>query len=274
MASVNNSGVASLIMTSTPLYVEKSGNPSGPTIIFLHAIGTSGWMWQEQVELLTNFNCVVPDLPGHGKSNHVPWHSFSDTARLVTNLIQAHASSGKAHIVGLSLGAYVGMQLLSESQAVTERVILSGLNVLPLPNKRVMFLMGYLIAPLMKMGLTARMNASALNIPEDQFEAYRRISKQISMRAFLKASEDAGNFKMPDNIDTIETPTLIVAGEKEHALILESQKALVKTMLNAQAYIAPDVGHGWSGESPELFAQMVRAWTQEQPLPDQLQPVA
>jgi pimeloyl-ACP methyl ester carboxylesterase len=46
-----------------------------------------------------------------------------------------------------------------------------------------------------------------------------------------------------------------------------------KAMLHAQAYVAPDAGHGWSGEAPDLFAEMVRAWTVGQPLPERLQPV-
>lgn len=271
-------------MTTIPLYVETSGDPTGPTIFFLHAMGTSGWMWQEQVKLLSDFNCVVPDLPGHGQSSHVPWESFSATAQLVSDLIQTHSSSGKAHIVGLSLGAYVGLQLLSDAQSsetqlsetkpVAERAILSGLHVLPMPNKQMMTLMNYLIAPLMKSDLLARLNAKALKISEAQFEGYHHSFKQMSSRAFFKASRDAVNFKMPANIAAIETPTLIVAGENEHALMHQSQKALVRRMPRAKSFIAPQVGHGWSLEAPELFTQTVRAWIQDQPMPRQLQAVA
>ncbi|MEM8808489.1 MAG: alpha/beta hydrolase [Cyanobacteria bacterium P01_G01_bin.38] len=260
-------------MKDLPLYVEISGNLSGPTIVFLHAMGTSGWMWQEQVKLLSDFNCIVPDLPGHGQSNLVPWMSFSETAQLVSDLIQAHDSSGKAHIVGLSLGAYVGLQLLSETPSVAEHVILSGLHVLPMPNKKMMSLMNYLIAPLVKSDLLARLNANALKISEAQFEGYHHSFKQMSPRAFFKVSRDAANFEMPDNIDAVATPTLIVAGEREHALIHQSQKALVRTMPNAKSYVAPNVGHGWSLEAPELFSKTVRAWIQNQPLPNQLQSV-
>lgn len=175
--------------------------------------------------------------------------------------------------MGLSLGSYVGLQLLSESPSIVGRVIFSGLHVLPMPNKWLMSLMSYLLAPLVQSDLMIRLNAKALKIPKEQFGEYRHSFKQMPIRTFLNASRDANNFKMPDNTDSLSTPALIVAGEHEHRLIHQSQKALIEVMDNAKSYIAPNVGHGWNSEAPELFAEMVHAWIQDQPLPEKLQPV-
>ena len=256
------------------LHFETHGDPSGPTLFFLHALGTSSWMWHQQMELLSDFNCVVPDLPGHGKSNHVPWQSFSATAQLIRQLIQTQTHAGKAHIVGLSLGAYVGLQLLSEAQPVVERAILSGLHVLPMPNKQVMTWMPYLVAPFIRSGFMTRLNANALNIPDTQFEGYHQCFQQMSIPTFIQASKDASDFTMPENINSIATPTLIVAGENEHPLIHQSQQVLHRTMPNAQSYVAPNVGHGWSLEAPDLFATTVRDWIQQKSLPKPLQTVS
>ncbi|MEM1253928.1 MAG: alpha/beta hydrolase [Cyanobacteria bacterium P01_H01_bin.21] len=257
------------------LHVEKYGNPSGPTIIFLHALGTSGWMWQQQITLLSDFNCLVPDLPGHGKSNHIPWQSFSETARLISQIIRHQANCGKAYIVGLSLGAYVGLQLLSEfqteSQSIAESAILSGLHALPMPNKQAMALMSYLLAPFIKSDFMINLNAKTLNVPAAQLEGYRQSVQQMSIPTFVQASKDACNFTMPENIASIATPTLIVAGSNEHSLIHKSQQVLSRTMMNAQSYVVPNVGHGWNLEAPRFFATIARDWIEQQPL--QLQPI-
>ena len=255
------------MVQSSTLHVEKYGNPSGPTIIFLHALGTSGWMWQQQIELLSDFNCLVPDLPGHGKSNHIPWQSFSETARLIGPLIRHHANSGKAHIVGLSLGAYVGLQVLSKSQSVAEGAILSGLHVLPMPHKRAMALITHLVAPFVKSDFMISLNAKTLKVPAAQLAGYRQSCQQMSIPTFVQASRDACNFAMPENIASIATPTLIVAGSNEHSLIHESQQVLSRAMMNAQSYVVPNVGHGWNLEAPRFFATIVRDWMEQQPLP-------
>ncbi|MEO0409851.1 MAG: alpha/beta fold hydrolase [Cyanobacteria bacterium P01_A01_bin.135] len=260
-------------MRTTPLYVEKSGDPSGPTLVFLHGIGTSSWMWKPQLNALSDFNCIAPDLPGHGKSNHIPWRSFSETARLISHIINANARGQRAYIIGLSLGAYVGLQLLSEFDFMVNRAILSGLHALPMPNQALMIAMNYLIAPVVKTGLVVRFNARALRLPPWEFDGYCHSVRQLSTQAFLRASNDAVRFEIPDNLASIGVPTLVAAGEREPALIHRSLTLLADAMADAQPYIVPNAGHGWSLEMPRLFAKTVRDWVQARPLPPRLQPV-
>ncbi|MEO0375890.1 MAG: alpha/beta hydrolase [Cyanobacteria bacterium P01_A01_bin.17] len=163
------------------------------------------------------------------------------------------------------------MQLLSDSPSVVERAVLSGVHILPMPNRQLMMVMSYLMMPFMRSSWMAHLNANALHIPPGQFDGYHRSFRQMSRQAFLKASGDAVNFEVPENISSIAVPTLITAGENEQALIHKSQQALVKMTPHIEAYIAPNVGHGWSLEAPQLFAEMIYSWIQAQPLPDQLQ---
>ncbi|UDL90395.1 alpha/beta hydrolase [Mesorhizobium sp. PAMC28654] len=252
------------------LHLRVSGVASQPTIMFLHGIGTSGWMWEDQFRRLTGFHCVAVDLPGHGLSRSVRWHSMERTADLVGDVIRAEVPGRKAHIVGLSLGAYVGLTLLSRNQEVADRAVLSGLNVLPLPNPWMMTVMGYLMAPILKTSAGARMNARALKVPDDHFEGYRKSLQQLSMQGFMAASRDAGAYSMPTGTANIRTPTLLIAGEREHALIQRSMDALAAVLPHAEKRFANSLGHGWNGEAPELFAATVRAWCDGARLPDVL----
>ncbi len=84
-------------------------------------------MWQQQLRQLTDFACLAPDLPGHGQSRTVPWRSFEQTADMIAEIIRDKIPSGRSHIVGLSLGSYVGLSLLSRHPDVVERAMLSGI---------------------------------------------------------------------------------------------------------------------------------------------------
>ncbi|MGM4922860.1 alpha/beta fold hydrolase [Tardiphaga sp. 804_B3_N1_9] len=252
------------------LHLHRSSRPNLPAVVFLHAIGTSGWMWQEQIEQLTDFDCLIPDLPGHGHSHDVRWRSCEQTADLVAEIIRKNVPSGRAHVVGLSLGACVGLTLLARHPSVVERALLSGINVLPLPNRWLIDAAAYAIAPLIKTRLFARLNARALNIPADRFEAYRQSLQPLSIRDFIGASHDASAFSLPANAAAIQTPTLLVAGEHEHPLILASMARLRQVLPNSQARLAKGVGHAWNGERPDLFAATVKAWCAQRELPDEL----
>ncbi|MEO8611239.1 MAG: alpha/beta hydrolase [Chloroflexota bacterium] len=254
------------------LYIHETGNPNGQPIVFLHAVSTSSWMWMAQAERLADFRCLLVDLPGHGESNQQPWISMQDTASQIAELIRTRAG-GKAHIVGLSLGAYVAAQILAGAPEVVDHAILSGLNVLPLPNTPLMKMMGYAMLPFFKTNPFIRMNAESLHIPEAERANYARSVRQTAPSAFLRASSNAVDFRLSQDLKRATCPTLVVAGENEVDLIRQSIALLIQTLPNARGYLAPNVGHGWNGEAPDLFAQMIRAWVEDRPLPPELMPI-
>jgi pimeloyl-ACP methyl ester carboxylesterase len=115
----------------TELYVHESGTPGSPAIVFLHADGASGGMWDQHMRRLAGYHCLAPDLPGHGRSNHLPWTSLDDTAQEVVGLIEGRIPCRRAHLVGLSLGGVVAHTLLAQRPELLDRVVIDGAGVLP-----------------------------------------------------------------------------------------------------------------------------------------------
>src|SRR4051794_20922309 len=68
------------LRVSPMLHLRTSGDPSQPTVVLLHGIGTSGWMWENLFARLNGLHCIAIDMPGHGKSRLIPWISMEDTA--------------------------------------------------------------------------------------------------------------------------------------------------------------------------------------------------
>ena len=46
------------------MYVDEHGPDDGVPIVFLHGSVVAGWMWMGQVQDLSEFRCLLPDLPG------------------------------------------------------------------------------------------------------------------------------------------------------------------------------------------------------------------
>src|SRR5665647_420507 len=107
------------------LYVEETGQKNKTSIVFLHAEGTSGWMWQPQIDQLTGYHCLVPDLPEHRGSLIEGPFSISNSAEKVAELIKKKAHGARAHVVGFSLGGQVALQLLSIAPELTESTVVS-----------------------------------------------------------------------------------------------------------------------------------------------------
>ena len=116
---------------SHDLHVEEAGTHGSEAIVFLHADGVSGRMWAGHVDDLAEYHCLAPDLPGFGRSNHLPWQSLSHTAGLIAGLIRDRIPSRRTHLVGESLGGAVAHALLARHSDVLETAIIDGAGVLP-----------------------------------------------------------------------------------------------------------------------------------------------
>ncbi|MBF8185254.1 alpha/beta fold hydrolase [Nonomuraea sp. K274] len=256
------------------IFVQEVGAVEAPTVVLLHGVGTSGWMWTKQVSALADdMHVLVPDLPGHGRSNTQPWISIADTARLVAEAIAARAPEGRAYVVGLSLGGYVAAHLAATAPEALSGAILSGVNVLPFPNPGRLRLMGTLMAPVMKWGPVLRANARALNVPAEDVDGYQSAARATSRQAFRRVSDEALGFRLASKAADSPCPVLAVAGANEHDLTRRSLVDIAAAFPNGEACLAPGVGHAWSGEKPGLFTAMIRARVTGGRLPEELIPV-
>jgi pimeloyl-ACP methyl ester carboxylesterase len=102
------------------LFVRESGPVGAPAIVFLHGGRLSGWSWDPVVERMRQrYHCLVPDLPQYGKSFQQGPFEMSRAADAVAEMILSRAGTGRAHVVGFSLGAQVGIPGLTLQQFLT-----------------------------------------------------------------------------------------------------------------------------------------------------------
>jgi pimeloyl-ACP methyl ester carboxylesterase len=108
-----------------------AGPPDARAIVFVHGTRLTGAMWTPQVaELSATFRTIAVDLPAHGSHADEPF-SLDAAAESLASTIQAEAAGGRAVVVGLSLGGYVGMELAARRPDVVRGLVLSGATAEP-----------------------------------------------------------------------------------------------------------------------------------------------
>lgn len=50
------------------LYWKETGDQAAEALLFLHGAGLSSTQWEPQLEALSDYHCLAPDLPGNGRS--------------------------------------------------------------------------------------------------------------------------------------------------------------------------------------------------------------
>lgn len=256
-------------MTSgVAMYVHESGAAGSPAVVFLHGAGASGLMWRDHLARLGDgFHCLAPDLPGFGRSNHLPFVSRAVTADLVADLVVARVPAGHAHLVGLSWGGGVAHTVLDRHPDLVDRVVIDGAGVLASRSGPVVLLGIAVVAPFLHTRPVTGLFAGIIGMDEAGREDLRTASPGAFRRAFFEGFRPA--------VSRVEvraaSPTLLVAGEKEHA-VRSSNSALAALMPDAAARYVPGLGHGWLAREPELHVRMVEAWPAGTALPAELRP--
>jgi pimeloyl-ACP methyl ester carboxylesterase len=263
-------------MGSTPLepgdataladvYVHESGTPDLPAVVFIHGGGPSGTMWRRHLDRLAGgFHCLAPDLPGFGRSNHLAPISLNETADLVASLIAARVPSGRAHIVGLSYGGSVALALLDRHPEVLDRVVIDGACVIPRWTDPLILAAVTVVSPIVNTPLAT--SFLALIGMRDLGLALRSASPAAFRRSWIEGYTARVTRATLDAV----CPTLLVAGEKEHART--SNVGLAALMPHATARFVPGLGHAWFIWRSELHLRMVEAWLTGSDLPAGLVP--
>jgi pimeloyl-ACP methyl ester carboxylesterase len=252
------------------LKVHEYGQHGMPTILFLHGLGVSSWMWQDQIESLqANYHCLAVDLPGNGDSYQVEWVSFAETAVALAQIIRNRASGGQAHVVGLSLGGYAALQLLADFPELVLSTVVSGVTIRPFPNTLMYKLLPRLVSRTTGWSLMISLMSKMMQLPDEAKPLYRRDSKRLKPQTTNRVYDEVLKFTLLPGLAEQAPRLLAVAGEKEAGLVLESLADFhrVETAVTA---IVPNAHHGWNGEFPELFTEMVENWVEERPLPTAL----
>jgi pimeloyl-ACP methyl ester carboxylesterase len=104
------------------VHVREAGE--GPPLLLVHGLMTSGYSFRYVVEpLAAHFRCIVPDLPGAGRTDKpTARYRADDLATFLAELIEAEGIAG-CDVIGNSLGGYVTMRLAMMRPDLVSRLI-------------------------------------------------------------------------------------------------------------------------------------------------------
>jgi pimeloyl-ACP methyl ester carboxylesterase len=227
-------------------------------------------MWKTHMAHLADFHCLAPDFPGFGQSGESEWDSLSTTTDAVISAVRERTPQTRVHILGLSLGGSVAMTWLGTAPDMVDHAIVDGAGVQRLPTLPLMKVGFRLMQPFLHRDFVIRTIANMTGIPPEDYPAFKQGMLAMSPSSFRRSFIQAASMSPPPGLEEVTSRVLFVAGEKEPEAVRRSQAELATLMPNAACCVAPGMGHGWLAEAPDLHCRMVRAWLQDEELPEAL----
>jgi pimeloyl-ACP methyl ester carboxylesterase len=256
------------------LFVRESGSLGAPAIIFLHGGTMSGWSWEPVVQRMQGYHCLVPDLTGFGKSSQHGPFEMGRAADAVAEVIRSRVGSGRAHIVGWSLGAQVGVQLVATEPKLVDRAVLCGTVINTMPYVRLTrFLLGLVNRNTLYRRVIKRYwNSHLAGIPAARIEDYREDVRVITDGQLAHIVVASAGFTMPEGLDKSDSPALFLTGAEEMPAARRWAATLARQMPNAVDRVAIGMHHDWPVHYPDLFSRTVDGWLTDSALPSEIAP--
>ena len=240
--------------------IQEFGQNNPETIILLHGGGLSWWNYQAQAQMLqAAYHVVLPILDGHAGSDR-PFTSIEDNARELTAFIDASCGGSVLLLGGLSLGAQIVLEVLSQRCEICRYALVESASAVPSALTKA------LIAPafassyaLIRNRRFARLQFKSLHMNDRFFEAYYRDTCQIAkadMIAFLRSNVSYG---LKASLADTEARVHVLAGGKENRKILRSVDAIRERLPDCCVQILPGLYHGeFSLNHPDRYVDYLK----------------
>jgi pimeloyl-ACP methyl ester carboxylesterase len=254
------------------LYHEQVGD--GTPILFVHEFAGDHRSWEPQVRALARrHRCVTYAARGYPPSD-VPTdpRAYSQDLAVADALaVLDHLRIERAHVVGLSMGAFCALHLGLRHPGRTASLVVAGCGYGAHPDARAAFRAETLaiaeaferqgaaaVAPTYGAG-PARVQFQNKD-PRGWEEFVRMLSELSSVGLALTMRgvqrERPSLYDLTGQLAALEVPTLLVVGD-EDAGCLEANLMLKRTIPSAGLVVLPRTGHTSNLEEPELFNRLV-----------------
>lgn len=259
------------------------GPKDAPAIIFLHGGGSGGWMWQAVTAELPDYRCLTPDLPEHGIHRGLGPFSMRLAAECVAQVIRERVPGGTAAVVGLSEGAQVAVQLLAQEPAMVSKAIVSSALLRPIRGLEWLGSPALLrgayrlaMAPFRGSDFWIRLNMKySAGVPEAYFPYFKKDFQETTEDGFVNVMIANQSYRLPEGLAKATAMTLVLAGTKEYGAMKQSARDLAAALPQARlGWLGERIGatmaaqHNWALTAPTIFAQTVRSWMEDLPLPE------
>jgi pimeloyl-ACP methyl ester carboxylesterase len=223
-------------------------------ILFIHGAGGGEFTWSFQKGFFKKqFDPIIIELPGHGKSNGEGEQEIGRYAEHVHAFLKAKGLS-KVSLVGHSMGGAIVQTLALTHPELIHKIVLVGT------------------------GARLRVYSGILNGIRDHFE--ETIPKIVRFAFSRKASIDliakgtsnmmkcwpevlygdflaCDRFDLMQEVEKIDLPTLILSGEEDEMTPVKYSQFLHDRIKGSKMEILPDAGHMVMMELPQAFNEKI-----------------
>ena len=231
----------------------------GPCMVLLHGAGDQAGTWARMVPpLLDDYKVVIPDLPGHWKSDPRKGPLGVDQVlRGIEVVMESVCAGEQAVVAGNSLGAWVAMLYAHDYPASVSRLVaINGgaikegnpaVNLFPTTREDARETMKGLMGP------------ATLPVPDFVLDDVIRWARVGPAGRLAQTADEMEPYLLDGRLDEIVVPVELVWGDSDGLLTLDYAQRLLDGLPRARLHVVKGCGHVPQRECPDKTLEAIRA---------------
>ena len=242
-------------------YWYSAGRLEYPTIVFLHGLSANHLTWRPVIKELTaaGYNCLVPDLRGHGHSDKTKTPSFYRLQQFSEDLQQIieNEKLSRSFLVGYSFGGSIAFDYASQwTDTLAGIVLISANHRDPLIYHR----LGW-FAPIFRVGLSAlafmllwQKRAVYRYYQPDSAAGYWHSVwaglQTMPLSVNLWLMRETARLDLAAEIKRVNVPTLLIHSARDPFLTKREISEITQSIPGATVITAEHAGHFIASQAP------------------------
>jgi 3-oxoadipate enol-lactonase len=243
------------------LFVETTG--TGPDVVLVHGLGgTTNFFEPLVASLAERFRVTRYDFNGHGRSPLAGELTLESLTAELALIIESQTASGRAHLVGHSLGTLIVQQLASTLPNLVQEVVLLGPVREQAPAAKDATRARAGLVREQGMAAVADTVARAATAEQAAIEnpLVRPFVRELLLgqdpEAYAQACEALAAATNPD-LAMIQSKVLLLTGGEDKVSTPASNEAMAAELGGAELLVAPGTGHWTVPEAPDFVTAAV-----------------
>lgn len=242
------------------MYYQASGvAEDGPTLLFLHESGGSSATWHGQlVGMAQSARCLVPDLPGHGRSERNGCATVAEYRQAIIGYLDALAIRWPVVVVGVCFGAAVAVDLATHAPERVAGLVLCGVREGGRATDQILDATACGEAPPdFVAGLFSE--SASTRLVSERMQRWRNTCPLVRHLTLSALSA----YPLSDGLRNATQPQLLIAAENDPLVPTEQIYQLAETAAAAQVAVVPGAGCLAMMEQPVVFNRLLGEFVSE-----------
>lgn len=243
------------------------GTPDGEPFVLLHGLGADHSMWSPQLARYPEegYFLVVPDVRGHGDSEHVPTfevEACADDIAAVLNDLNVDAAA----VAGVSMGSLVAQVFASEyPERVTRLVLCDTFSSVHGLRAQIASAAATAMLSVVPARFQIRLIESYYDGPENEHvrKYFRTQLLETDRTQLVQARKAINSFDGRTNLGGIRAPTLVLVGDENPEWFVRLAEETAQRITNARFERVPCGSDPSNLTSPEAFDRTVLGFLED-----------